>query len=79
MPNKPLSHHTNAELRALLKGTTVKIYFMFFAHVYIDGLFSHAVVGGEKKYPKDLKKTHGILWEPPELTRSELFEAIRDI
>ena len=75
--SRPISKMTRKELLQALKGSTVSMHFMFHSYVFIDGIFSHAVIALEKKYPDDLRKLHGALWEPPELTIAEMREALR--
>ena len=55
-----------------LEGTTVQVGYMFHSEHFIDGIFSHAIIALEKKDVNDLKKIHGILWEPPVLDKEDI-------
>ena len=57
-----------------LEGITVQIGYMFHSEQYIDGIFDHCIVGGEKKYIPQLKELHGFTWKPPILDKETLKE-----
>lgn len=57
-----------------LEGTVVTRGYMFHSEIFIDGKFSHNVIGGKKRYIHSLIELHGFLWKPPSLTSKEIRE-----
>ena len=62
-----------------LEGTEIYIGYIFHSEHFIDGIFSHTVIALEKKTVEDLRKIHGLTWQPPVLEKDEIKEACPEL